>query len=76
MGIVSRARGCIGIQGLMVFVALSQKVPSVAYTKTIGHTGAFFGRLFPEWIGYCSMYMKNYSEDPALLDQFMDRCSP
>ena len=74
MGIVSGATGFIGIQGLMAFVALSQKVSSVVYTQTLGHTGAFYGRLFPQWIGYCTLFLKSMAEDPALFHQFMDRC--
>lgn len=74
MGIVSGATGFIGIQGLMAFVALSQKVSSVVYTQTLGHTGAFYGRLFPQWIGYCTLFLKNMTEDPILFHQFMDRC--
>lgn len=74
MGVVSRATGFIGIQGLMSYVALSQKVPSVVYTRTTGHTKAFYGRLFPQWVTYLTMYFKSRTENPAPFHLFMDRC--
>ncbi|KKN88906.1 hypothetical protein LCGC14_0245130 [marine sediment metagenome] len=72
MGVVSRATGFIGIQGLMAYVALSQKVPSVVYTRTSGHTQAFYGRLFPQWVTYLTMYFKSRTENPEPFHQFMD----
>jgi hypothetical protein len=76
MGIVSRAAGLVSIQGMLSYVALSQKVPSLVYTQTLGHTGAFYGRLFPQWVNYCTLYIKSHTEDPAPLHQFMEKCSP
>ncbi len=76
MGIVARAKGFIGIQGLMAYVSLSQRVPSVVYTKTRNHSVGFMGRLFPEWMNYCTLYTRSLSEDPSLFKDFVERCSP
>lgn len=74
MGVVSRATGFIGIQGLMAYVALSQQVPSVVYTRTRGHTNGFYGRLFPQWVTYLTLYFKSHTENPAPFHQFMNGC--
>lgn len=76
MGIVAGASSFIGVQGLMPFVSTSQKVPSFVYTFTANHTSGFVGRLFPTWINYTTICIKSWSEEPNLLDQFMDRCLP
>jgi hypothetical protein len=72
MGIVARANKFIGVQGLMAFAALSQKVPSVVYTKTRNHSVGFMARLFPQWINYCTVYTASQAEDPVLFKAFME----
>lgn len=62
MGIVARAPRFIGVQGLMSYVALSQRIPSVVYTKSIGYDKAFRSRLMPEWLELCQIY-KTYREE-------------
>lgn len=74
MGIVARATGFIGVQGLMSYVAMSQKVQSVVYARSIGHLGAFYGRMSPEWVGYCTLYINSLKEDPELFTRFMETC--
>ncbi|KKN88902.1 hypothetical protein LCGC14_0245090 [marine sediment metagenome] len=71
IGIVSRAKKFIGVQGLMVYVAASSKVPSFVYTKSVGYDKAFRSRLFPEWERYCSVVKTCRSEDPLAFKRFM-----
>jgi hypothetical protein len=62
MGIVARAPRFIGVQGLMAYVALSQRIPSVVYTKSIGYDKAFRSRLLPEWLELC-LILKTYRKE-------------
>lgn len=71
MGIVSKARKFIGIQGLMAYVALSQRIPSVVYTKSTGYDKAFRCRLMQEWFKHCIIYKTWLSEDPKAFQRFM-----
>lgn len=63
MGVVSGAHRFIGVQGLMSYVALSQRVPSVVYTKSTGYDKAFRSRLLPEWLELCQIYKTYRLED-------------
>lgn len=71
MGIVARANGFIGVQGLMAYVALGSKVPSVVYTKSLGYDKAFRVRLFPEWEASCVIYKTLRTEDMPAFLRFM-----
>lgn len=73
MGIVARANRFIGIQGLMAYVALSQKVPSVVYTKSAGYDKAFRVRLMPEWLQACLIYKTYFTENARAFHKFMRR---
>ena len=52
MGVASYAEKFYGYQGLMGFVALSQRVPSIIYSYEKHETEAFKRRLCPEWEEY------------------------
>lgn len=75
MGIVARAKGFIGVQGLMAYVAAGSKVPSVVYTKSLGYGKAFRARLFPEWEAYCTIYKTHRAEDTPAFVRFMSEQS-
>jgi hypothetical protein len=70
-GIVARAKKFIGIQGLMAYVALSQRLPSIVYTKSAGYDKAFRCRLFNEWFHHCLIYKMRFSEDTDAFERFM-----
>ncbi len=71
MGIVARANKFIGVQGLMAYVAVSQKVPSAVYTKSVGYDRAFRSRLFPEWESYCTVFKTRRDEDRKAWARFI-----
>ncbi len=73
MGIVARANKFIGVQGLMSYVALSQQVPSVVYTKSQGYDKAFRSRLLPEWLELCQIYKTFREEDMPAFLEFLKR---
>ncbi len=74
MGIVAGANKFIGVQGLMAYVALSQRVPSVVYTKSVGYDKAFRSRLMPEWLELCQIYkMLRTEKHPRAFHRFMIR---
>ena len=53
LSIISGASGFAGFQGMLAYMALSQKVPSYVYVTTKGEHNAFCGRILSEWKEYC-----------------------
>jgi hypothetical protein len=53
LGIVSRAKQFFGSQGLLCFVAMSQKVPSVIYVQGEKSFMPVRTRMFRKWYRYC-----------------------
>lgn len=51
--IISKAQKFIGFQGLLSYMALSQKIPSVVYTQSEREYLAFRRRLMRKWMPYC-----------------------
>lgn len=62
MGVVAGASGFYGIQGLMAYVAVAYKVPSIVYTKSKGYDDAFRNRLMPEWEEYVDIVVHKEAE--------------
>ncbi len=52
MGLVARADSFYGVQGLMSFVALSHRIPSIVYVPNEVEYLAFRGRLARPWIAF------------------------
>jgi hypothetical protein len=71
MGVVARAKAFIGVQGLAAYVATSNKVPSVVYTKSSGYDKAFRNRMMKEWLPHCLVYKTRRSEDSRAFQDFM-----
>jgi len=53
LSIISGASSFSGFQGMLAYMALSQKVPSYVYVKGGGEYNAFNGRIMPQWVQYC-----------------------
>lgn len=71
MGIVASAEGFIGVQGLQAYVATSQGVPSVVYTKSIGYDKAFRSRMLEQWLACCLVLKTHRTEKPEEFIQFI-----
>jgi len=53
LSIISGASAFSGFQGMLAYMALSQKVPSYVYVNGEGQYLSFRGRMMRKWVKYC-----------------------
>jgi len=62
MSIITGAKAFAGFQGMLTYMALSQRVTSYVYVNGTGELNAFRGRMMPEWVEYCQVIRNKTGE--------------